>query len=50
MLMIALICGFIPYWVNDTEEVQAASFPDYVIVLDAGHDATHAGAQSAGVS
>ncbi len=48
MLMIALICGFIPYWVNDTEEVQAASFPDYVIVLDAGHDATHAGAQSAG--
>lgn len=48
MLMIALICGFIPYWVNDTEEVQAASFPDYVIVLDAGHDATHAGAQSSG--
>ena len=44
ILIMAMICGIFPN-LGDSQ-VKASSIPKYVVVLDAGHDASHAGAQN----
>lgn len=37
---------YFPNLGDSQEQVKASSIPKYVVVLDAGHDASHAGAQN----
>ena len=46
ILIMAMICGIFPNFGDSQEQVKASSIPKYVVVLDAGHDASHAGAQN----
>lgn len=46
ILIMAMICGIFPNLGDSQEQVKASSIPKYVVVLDAGHDASHAGAQN----
>ena len=46
VLIMAMICGIFPNLGDSQEQVKASSIPKYVVVLDAGHDASHAGAQN----
>ncbi len=45
-LVVAMICSFLTVTGEIREDVKAASIPEYVVVLDAGHDASHSGAQN----
>lgn len=45
--VMAMVVVDIPF-INGKEGVRAASFPEYRVVLDAGHDSSHSGAGSSG--